>query len=152
MTSTCFTAPLLFLQTHDIRHNLHALGSYISRVSISGFPSTTPTHVSGDETSSIGVTDGVPPFPLWCAESECRLGSTMQVHDTRNCHSGPRSPGVPPELSKGRYGHVSTHLDNPTCPSCAQGNGNGGMSNKLLSEVTLDQPARMTLYTTLCGN
>ncbi|WZY86988.1 hypothetical protein YC2023_033372 [Brassica napus] len=27
-----------------------------------------------------------------------------------------RSPGVPPELSKGRYGHVSTHLDNPTCP------------------------------------
>ncbi|KAG5388484.1 hypothetical protein IGI04_030025, partial [Brassica rapa subsp. trilocularis] len=60
-----------------------------------------------------------------------------------------RSPGVPPELSKGRYGHVSTHLDNPTCPSCAQGNGNEGVSNKLLSEVTLDQPARMTLYTTL---
>ncbi|WZZ33299.1 hypothetical protein YC2023_016700 [Brassica napus] len=47
----------MFLQTHDIRHNLHALGSYISRVSISGFPPTTPTHVSGDETSSIGVTD-----------------------------------------------------------------------------------------------
>ncbi|WZY87279.1 hypothetical protein YC2023_033663 [Brassica napus] len=63
-----------------------------------------------------------------------------------------RSPGVPPELSKGRYGHVSTHLDNPTCPSCAQGNGNEGVRNKLLSEVTLDQPARMTLYTTLCGN
>ncbi|WZZ71142.1 hypothetical protein YC2023_082512 [Brassica napus] len=36
--------------------------------------------------------------------------------------------------------------------SCAQGKGKGGMSNKLLSEVTLDQPARMTLYTTLCGN
>ncbi|WZZ43057.1 hypothetical protein YC2023_039316 [Brassica napus] len=36
--------------------------------------------------------------------------------------------------------------------SCAQGNGNGGVSNKLLSEVALDQPARMTLYTTLCGN
>ncbi|KAF3510977.1 hypothetical protein F2Q69_00008452 [Brassica cretica] len=36
--------------------------------------------------------------------------------------------------------------------SCAQGNGNGGVSNKLLSEVGLDQPARMTLYTTLCGN
>ncbi|WZZ08135.1 hypothetical protein YC2023_094056 [Brassica napus] len=63
-----------------------------------------------------------------------------------------RSPGVRPGLSKGRYGHVSTHLNNPTCPSCTQGNGNGGMSNKLLSEVTLDQPARMTLYTTLCGN
>ncbi|KAG2281568.1 hypothetical protein Bca4012_050045 [Brassica carinata] len=88
MTSTYFTALLMFLQTHDIRHNLHALGSYISRVSISGFPPTTPTHVSGDETSSIGVTDRVPPFPLWCAESECRSGSTMQVHDTRNCHSG----------------------------------------------------------------
>ncbi|KAF3548863.1 hypothetical protein DY000_02010424 [Brassica cretica] len=27
-----------------------------------------------------------------------------------------------------------------------------GMSNGLLSEVTLDQPARMTLYTTPCGN
>ncbi|KAL0758807.1 hypothetical protein Bca101_074957 [Brassica carinata] len=63
-----------------------------------------------------------------------------------------RSPGIRPGLSKGRYGHVSTHLDNPTCPSCAQGNGNGGVSNKLLSEVALDQPARMTLYTTLCGN
>ncbi|KAF2563482.1 hypothetical protein F2Q70_00015479 [Brassica cretica] len=36
--------------------------------------------------------------------------------------------------------------------SCAQGNGNGGVSNKLLSEVALDQSARMTLYTTLCGN
>ena len=70
----------MFLQTHDIRHNLHALGSYISRVSISGFPSTTPTHVSGDETSTMGVTDRVPPFLLWCAESECRSGSTMQVH------------------------------------------------------------------------
>ncbi|WZZ32256.1 hypothetical protein YC2023_015657 [Brassica napus] len=63
-----------------------------------------------------------------------------------------RSPGVQPGLSKGRYGHVSTHSDNLTCPSCAQGNGNGGVSNKLLSEVALDQPARMTLYTTLCGN
>ncbi|WZZ15673.1 hypothetical protein YC2023_108762 [Brassica napus] len=53
-----------------------------------------------------------------------------------------RSPGVRPGLSKGRYGH-----------SCAQGkNGNGGVSNKLLSEVVLDQPARMTLYTTLCRN
>ncbi|CAG7884110.1 unnamed protein product, partial [Brassica rapa] len=52
-----------------------------------------------------------------------------------------RSPGVRPGLSKGRYGHVSTHLDNPTW-----------VSNKLLSEVVLDQPARMTLYTTLCGN
>nr|VDD65022.1 unnamed protein product [Brassica oleracea] len=52
-----------------------------------------------------------------------------------------RSPGVRPGLSKGRYGH-----------SCAQGNGKVGMSNKLLSEMTLDQPARMTLYTTLCGN
>ncbi|CAG7860940.1 unnamed protein product, partial [Brassica rapa] len=31
-------------------------------------------------------------------------------------------------------------------------NGNGGVSNKLLSEVVLDQHARMTLYTTLCGN
>uniref|UniRef100_M4CXE9 Uncharacterized protein n=1 Tax=Brassica campestris TaxID=3711 RepID=M4CXE9_BRACM len=31
-------------------------------------------------------------------------------------------------------------------------NGNGGVSNKLLSEVVLDQPARMTLYTTPCGN
>ncbi|KAF3556354.1 hypothetical protein F2Q69_00012929 [Brassica cretica] len=27
-----------------------------------------------------------------------------------------RSPGVRPGLSKGRYGHVSTHLANPTCP------------------------------------
>ncbi|WZY85397.1 hypothetical protein YC2023_031781 [Brassica napus] len=27
-----------------------------------------------------------------------------------------RSSGVRPGLSKGRYGHVSTHLDNPTCP------------------------------------
>ncbi|WZY94916.1 hypothetical protein YC2023_067245 [Brassica napus] len=90
-----------------------------------------------------------------------------------------RSPGVRQGLSKGRYGHVSTHLDNPTCPvtgpesrraqnllgntvtptsiyfylqSCVQGNGNGGVSNKLLSEVALDLPARMTLYTTLCGN
>ncbi|CAN6928394.1 unnamed protein product [Brassica oleracea] len=27
-----------------------------------------------------------------------------------------RSPGVRPRLSRGRYGHVSTHLDNPTCP------------------------------------
>ncbi|WZY72548.1 hypothetical protein YC2023_004788 [Brassica napus] len=45
-----------------------------------------------------------------------------------------RSPGVRPGLSKGRYGY-----------SCAQGNGNGGVSNKLLSEVALDQPARMTL-------
>nr|VDD24686.1 unnamed protein product [Brassica oleracea] len=52
-----------------------------------------------------------------------------------------RSPGVRPGLSKGSYRH-----------SCAQGNGKGGMSNKLLSEATLDQPARMTLYTTLCGN
>ncbi|CAG7897133.1 unnamed protein product, partial [Brassica rapa] len=50
-------------------------------------------------------------------------------------------PRRPTGVLKGRYGH-----------SCAQGNGNGGMSNKLLSEVTLDQPARMTLYTTLCGN
>ncbi|WZZ88896.1 hypothetical protein YC2023_117475 [Brassica napus] len=31
-------------------------------------------------------------------------------------------------------------------------NGNGGVSNKLLSEVVLAQPARLTLYTTLCGN
>ncbi|KAF3501819.1 hypothetical protein F2Q69_00044104 [Brassica cretica] len=31
-----------------------------------------------------------------------------------NCNA--RSPGVRPGLSKGRYGHVSTHLDNPTCP------------------------------------
>ncbi|WZZ20446.1 hypothetical protein YC2023_121833 [Brassica napus] len=52
-----------------------------------------------------------------------------------------RSSGVRPRLSKGRYGHSSAH-----------GNGKGGISNKLLSEVTLDQPARMTLYTTLCGN
>ncbi|KAF2557820.1 hypothetical protein F2Q68_00015448 [Brassica cretica] len=36
--------------------------------------------------------------------------------------------------------------------SYAQGNGKGGMSYKLLSEVALDQPARTTLYTTLCGN
>ena len=27
-----------------------------------------------------------------------------------------RSPGVRPGLSKGRYGHVSTHLDNLSCP------------------------------------
>ncbi|WZZ10393.1 hypothetical protein YC2023_096314 [Brassica napus] len=53
-----------------------------------------------------------------------------------------RSPGVRPGLSKGRYGH-----------SCAQGKMEmEGVSNKLLSEVALDQPARMTLYTTLCGN
>ncbi|WZZ15642.1 hypothetical protein YC2023_108731 [Brassica napus] len=66
-----------------------------------------------------------------------------------------RSPGVRPGLSKGRYRHVSTHLDNPTCPVTVLRtgkNGNGGVSNKLLSEVVLDQPARMTLYTTLCGN
>ncbi|KAG5388809.1 hypothetical protein IGI04_030350, partial [Brassica rapa subsp. trilocularis] len=44
-----------------------------------------------------------------------------------------RSPGVRPGLSKGRYGHMSTHLDNLTCSSCAQGNGKGGMSNKLLT-------------------
>ncbi|WZZ10390.1 hypothetical protein YC2023_096311 [Brassica napus] len=37
--------------------------------------------------------------------------------------------------------------------SCAQGKMEmEGVSNKLLSEVALDQPARMTLYTTLCGN
>ncbi|CAG7894776.1 unnamed protein product, partial [Brassica rapa] len=54
-----------------------------------------------------------------------------------------RSPGVRPGLSKGRYGHVPAHREK---------NGNGGVSNKLLSEVVLDQPARMTLYTTLCGN
>ncbi|WZY86989.1 hypothetical protein YC2023_033373 [Brassica napus] len=64
----------------------------------------------------MGVTGRVPPFLLWCAESECTSGSTMQVYGTRNCQSGPRSPGVPPELSKGRYGHVSTHLDNSMCP------------------------------------
>ncbi|WZZ20547.1 hypothetical protein YC2023_121934 [Brassica napus] len=52
-----------------------------------------------------------------------------------------RSPSIRPGLSKGCYGH-----------SCAQRNGKGGMSNKFLSEVTLDQPARTTLYTTLCGN
>ncbi|KAL0672391.1 hypothetical protein Bca4012_000371 [Brassica carinata] len=52
-----------------------------------------------------------------------------------------RFPGVRPGLSKGRNGHF-----------CAQRNGKGGISNKLLSEVTLHQPARMTLYTTLCEN
>ncbi|WZZ27796.1 hypothetical protein YC2023_011197 [Brassica napus] len=47
---------------------------------------------------------------------------------------------------------VSTKRTLRDRPSCAQENGNGGVSNKLLSEVALDQPARMTLYTTLCGN
>ncbi|KAF2564350.1 hypothetical protein F2Q70_00015937 [Brassica cretica] len=84
----------MFLQTHDIRHNLHALGSYISRVSISGFPPTTPTHVSGDETSSMGVTDRVPPFPLWCAESECRSGSTMQDFILSKCGSRSGSSNI----------------------------------------------------------
>ncbi|KAF3501542.1 hypothetical protein F2Q69_00044203 [Brassica cretica] len=37
------------------------------------------------------------------------------------------------------------------CPAHRE-NGNGGVSNKLLSEVALDQSARMTLYTNLCGN
>ncbi|WZY91748.1 hypothetical protein YC2023_064077 [Brassica napus] len=85
-----------------------------------------------------------------------------------------RSPGVRPGLSKGRYGHTTlrvpllvprderiTFFENTVTPtsiyfylqSCAQGKMEmEGVSNKLLSEVALDQPARMTLYTTLCGN
>ncbi|WZZ81110.1 hypothetical protein YC2023_101682 [Brassica napus] len=88
----------------------------------------------------------------------------------------PRFPGVRPGYRKRGYGHVSTHLYNPTCSVTVDGRINffeipshpypytstyspahremerEEMSNKLLSEVTLDQPARMTLYTTLCGN
>ncbi|KAG5375874.1 hypothetical protein IGI04_040470 [Brassica rapa subsp. trilocularis] len=140
-------------------------------------------------------------------ERKCIKSFKLVVHGDFMFIVTARSSGVRPRLSKGRYGHVSTHLDNPTCPSsahgngkggisnkllriltrsdttcngpilwrptgvieralwtfpptsiyfylksCAQENGKGGMSNKLLSEVTLDQPARMTLYTTLCGN
>ncbi|WZZ40776.1 hypothetical protein YC2023_037035 [Brassica napus] len=83
-----------------------------------------------------------------------------------------RFSGVRPGLSKGRYGHVSTRLDNPTfdrritfCEILShpypytstyslahRKMEREGMSNGLLSEVTLDQPAHMTIYTTLCGN
>ncbi|WZZ48774.1 hypothetical protein YC2023_048881 [Brassica napus] len=83
--------------------------------------------------------------------SDCFCIKLQKQKGNNNTCVTVRSPGVRPGLSKGRYGHVSTHLDNPTCPITRK-NGNGGVSNKLLSEVVLDQPARMTLYTTLCGN
>ncbi|KAF8048309.1 hypothetical protein N665_2566s0001 [Sinapis alba] len=89
-----------------------------------------------------------------------------------------RSPGVRPELTSESHGHASTQFRHPTCPhtspksrrtqcsfenqpisisiyfylqSCAQGNGKGGSEHGILSEVTLDQTPRMTLYTTRCG-
>ncbi|CAN6860418.1 unnamed protein product [Brassica oleracea] len=81
-------------------------------------------------------------FPYYCRfnfNQDIPLSISDIIPD--QIHVTARSNGVRPGLSKGRYGY-----------SCAQGIGKGGMSNKLLNEVTLDQPARMTLYTTLCGN
>ncbi|WZY78938.1 hypothetical protein YC2023_071129 [Brassica napus] len=85
-----------------------------------------------------------------------------------------RSPGVRPGLSKGRYGHTTlrvpllvprderiTFFEIPShphpytstySPAHREKMEMEGVSNKLLSEVALDQPARTTLYTTLCGN
>ncbi|WZZ63695.1 hypothetical protein YC2023_075065 [Brassica napus] len=80
------------------------------------------------------------------------------------CYMGRREANILKEIfmgqEPGRYNpppliRIRPRIPRPTSfglISCAQGNGNGGVSNKLLSEVALDQPARMTLYTTLCEN
>ncbi|WZY78936.1 hypothetical protein YC2023_025320 [Brassica napus] len=109
-------------------------------------------------------------------EEDEKSDSKLWVDETPTKSKGvtARSPGVRPGLSKGRYGHTTlrvpllvprderiTFFEIPShphpytstySPAHREKMEMEGVSNKLLSEVALDQPARTTLYTTLCGN
>ncbi|WZY86469.1 hypothetical protein YC2023_032853 [Brassica napus] len=106
-----------------------------------------------------------------CTEEFLKIGSTQRVMSSSDASEFMEemldgSLRLMDTCSVSRDLMVETHCNSPIprrptgviegalwTRSCTQGKMEmEGVSNKLLSEVALDQPARMTLYTTLCGN